>query len=198
MVFIPRVAPIVGLDLEAGDEAGSVVVKQVRGDGPAAASGITAGDRIVSIDGIVVRSVYSVRTPIMQKRPGDKVTFGVEQKSALKNIEITLGGGVELTDQQLVEAKIASLVNPRIEIKRGQQGFDVIQPGSRNLSIDGDLAKPAAGKPDETQIVEKALDRYLGLIVRLRDQLGERTAERDKLQKELDAMKAELEAIKKK
>lgn len=200
-VFIPRVAPSVGLDLIAGDAPGSVVVQQVRKDGPAATSGILAGDRIIAVDGLVVRSVYQVRLPILQKRPGDKVAFTLEQNGAKRTIEITLGGAVELTDQQLADAKIANLVNPRIEIQRGQNGFE-IQPGVRALNVEGNeparAAPAAAAKADETKIFEKALERYLGLILKLREQLDERTADRNRLQKELEAAKAELDALRKK
>ena len=70
------------------DQAG-VVVQGVVSGGPAAKAGLQAGDVIVSLDGHSVDSPTTVRTYVLSKKPGQKISVQTETYTTT----LTLGSG---------------------------------------------------------------------------------------------------------
>jgi S1-C subfamily serine protease len=70
-------------------DQGGVVVQGVVSGGPAAKAGLQAGDVIVSLDGHTVASPSTVRTYVLSKKPGQKITVQTETYTTT----LTLGSG---------------------------------------------------------------------------------------------------------
>ena len=95
--------------------------------------------------------------------------------------------------------QIADLMNPRIDIRRNQDGrFDIGRPQMRDLGLSGDAAPAAvAGKGENgIQHFEKALELYGKLILRLQEQIKDRDDRRATDAKEIEALRAEVERLK--
>ena len=72
------------------NDAGRLVVSQVRRDGPASAAGLNVDDEIIAIDEIRVRA--DQLTPRLdQYRPGDRVKLLVARREQLMTIELAFG-----------------------------------------------------------------------------------------------------------
>lgn len=67
-----------------------IVVKDVTPDGPAARSGLKEGDRIVKLENEVVRNVDSFLQAIAAKKPGDKLTLGIEREGSEQSLTVAL------------------------------------------------------------------------------------------------------------
>lgn len=201
VVIIPKVRPVVGLRLTAGTDPGSVIVEQIEKSGPADKAGIAVGDRVLAVDGLIVRSVYQVTTPVLQKRPGDKISLMIERGGVQQKTEIQLGGSFAVKEQLSSDTiQIADLTNLRVDIRRGADGrFDIDRrPQMRDLAVpaEGPAAAPANKTDLETQLFERALERYGKLILRLQEQVKERDDQRAADAKQIEALKAELERLK--
>jgi putative serine protease PepD len=70
---------------------GGVVLAQVTTSGPAADSGLRAGDVITSLDGESTESVQEVRAAIETHQPGDKVEVKVLRGGETRTFEVELG-----------------------------------------------------------------------------------------------------------
>jgi hypothetical protein len=80
-------APVPWAGVKFGDVApdAAPVVAGVSGDGPAAAAGLLAGDRIVAVDGKPVSRVDEVLAAIKAKAPGASIVFTVVSGTPLPN-----------------------------------------------------------------------------------------------------------------
>lgn len=67
-----------------------VYVRSVEEDSDAEKAGIKSGDRIVSIDGKIVKEVDDVKKVLSEKSPGDKVTLVISRNGKENTIKITL------------------------------------------------------------------------------------------------------------
>src|SRR5688572_6329049 len=72
------------------NDAGRLVVSQVRRDGPATAAGLNVDDEIIAIDDFRVRA-DQLAPRLDQYKPGDKVTLLVARRDQLTKIEIEFG-----------------------------------------------------------------------------------------------------------
>ena len=90
-----RFRPAVGasrawLGLTTRNDAGRLLVSQVRRDTPAVAAGFNVDDEILAIDDFRVRA-DQLMTRLEQYRSGDKVTFLVARRDRLLRLDVTLG-----------------------------------------------------------------------------------------------------------
>jgi S1-C subfamily serine protease len=74
------------------DQSG-VTVEGVVSGGPAAKAGLQAGDVVVSLDGRAVDSPTTVRTYVLSKKPGQKVTVQYTEDAGTYSTTLTLGSG---------------------------------------------------------------------------------------------------------
>ncbi len=72
------------------NDAGRLIVSQVRRGTPALAAGLNVDDEILAIDDFRVRA-DQMNTRLEQYRPGDTVTFLVARRDKLMRLEVTLG-----------------------------------------------------------------------------------------------------------
>ena len=72
------------------NDAGRLVVSQVRRDGPATAAGLNVDDEIIAIDDFRVRA-DQLAARLDQYKPGDKVTLLVARRDQLTTIEFEFG-----------------------------------------------------------------------------------------------------------
>jgi len=86
----PRVRVGVVVDGDA-DEAG-VTLAEIVEDGPAAAAGLVAGDRLVRWDGQKLTDMASWRELLARHEPGDTVNIGVVRQGEEVTLTITLEG----------------------------------------------------------------------------------------------------------
>ena len=78
------------LGLTTRNDAGRLLVSQVRRDTPALAAGFNVDDEILAIDDFRVRA-DQLTTRLDQYRSGDKVTFLVARRDKLLRLDVTLG-----------------------------------------------------------------------------------------------------------
>jgi hypothetical protein len=188
--------PVVGLILGPGPEPEQVVVQRVTSGGPADRAGIKRGDVVLAADGLSIRSVYQAVVPLMKKQPGDTLTLLVEQADGRGEIEITLGGGVELPGPQF--AGPIGLVDPRIEVARvGKNRFDLrdARGSVRNLAVDPHAPPDTAEQP-QIQLLQKALDRYGSLIERYQEELQRRDQEHAEARELIESLRQEITDLK--
>lgn len=73
----------------------SAVIVDVVPDGPAAASGLEKGDKIVTINGVEVNSPEEAVKAISSHAPGDEITLGIERQGESMEITVALGSHPE-------------------------------------------------------------------------------------------------------
>ena len=78
------------LGINTRNDAGRLVVSQVRRDTPALAAGLNVDDEILAIDDYRVRA-DRLDNRLEQYKPGDKVTLLVARREQLLRLELTLG-----------------------------------------------------------------------------------------------------------
>lgn len=71
-------------------EDGGVGIRSVVADGPAARAGVTAGDRLVSIDDVAVSNADDVVLEIRSRRPGEQVTLALRRDGVDRRVEVTI------------------------------------------------------------------------------------------------------------
>jgi S1-C subfamily serine protease len=167
VVVLKRRRPIVGMVLEGNEEA--VLVQRVTAGGPAAKAGVKVGDRILTADGVMIRSAYQAVLPTLYKQPGDSIRYRVQREDGEREIEIILGGGVELP--QLSQQDLGQLLLPRIKIGRDRDGSFYAQNDRghlREVSQPPLPAEPATPEPPTPQqkidLLIKSLERYQAAI----------------------------------
>ncbi len=78
------------LGIGTRNDAGRLLVSQVRRDTPGLAAGLNVDDEIIAIDNYRVRA-DRLENRLEQYRPGDKVTLLVARREQLTRLELTLG-----------------------------------------------------------------------------------------------------------
>jgi S1-C subfamily serine protease len=204
VVILKRRRPVVGMTLAgAAEDAERVLVERVVERGPAAEAGLRPGDRIIAAEGLNLRSVYEAQRAVLQKQPGDKITFLVQRDGVERKVEVVLGGGVELP-APAADQSIADWVRPQLEIEglgRGRfrsQGAggevrEVFSPPPDEDEAADDLRPRTAS--EEIALLQKALDRYRQAIVYLKSELSHRETERRAAEQKLEELQKEIEAL---
>lgn len=200
VIVLKRRRPVVGMQLDTLND-GEIVVRRVVPGGPAEKAGLKTGDHVTATDGIRIRSVYQATVPTLHKQPGDTITFSVEREGKPQEIQVTLGGGVELPS--LPDNQLAEVIQPKVQLRRDPKGGylrgqdDNTEPlpfteGSRLKA-----ATDSASSTEKIAILEKAMDRYQKVIELQQQQLKESNASRRQLEESLELLKADLEALRK-
>ena len=85
-------APRLGLVLGADDEADGRLVRAVTPGGSAAAAGIEAGDRIISLDGVELgpQAAAEVRRLLREREVGDAVVLELDRDGQRRRVEVVL------------------------------------------------------------------------------------------------------------
>jgi S1-C subfamily serine protease len=193
VVVLKRRRPTVGVDLKS-TEAG-IVVSRVLENSAAEKAGILVGDRIVTAEGMNVRSVYDAKRPTQYKQPGDTMCFECERKGEMKKFELVLGGGVELPGATL--NVLGQLVAPKIEINLKANGAaKPARPYELKINTPFSPDKDPA-TTDKLKVLEKAMDRYRSVIDQQQKELSLRDDERRQQAEQIDTLKSELEQLKK-
>lgn len=167
VVVLKRRRPVVGMVLDGNEDA--VLVQRITPAGPADKAGLKVGDRVVAVNGVLIRSTYQAVLPTMYKQPGDTVRYRVQREAGEIELTITLGGGVEVP--QLSQNDLGKLILPRIEVGRGRDGQYFAQSSQGYLREVGVTPMPAekdaAPAPTVDQKIDlliKSLERYQTVI----------------------------------
>jgi len=83
--------PVLGIDMGEDRRNNGVTVAGVYPRSPAAAAGVKAGDRLISIDTAVVSSGRDLLLSLAKKQPGDQVRLGIFRDREKTEITVTLG-----------------------------------------------------------------------------------------------------------
>jgi len=199
-------APRLGITLGEADTAG-VSVSEVAANGPAAAAGLTAGDRLVSIDGISLRMDpldaadpaleqmmhRRIQRAMADKKAGDNVTLRVASAGAARTVTITTVTERSLrpvAERALAGNRVAFNSRPRATLgvtlgnapsKRDTLGVLII-----GLSADGPAERAGLVEGDR-------IARINGVDVRVpREDAGEATLSRARVER-LQKVLRELE-----
>jgi S1-C subfamily serine protease len=173
VVVLKRRRPVVGMVLDGNEE--TVLVQRITPGGPADKAGLKVGDRIVAVNGVLIRSTYQAVLPTMYKQPGDTVRYRVERGSNEADsreleLTVTLGGGVELP--QLPHNQLGQLILPRVEVGRGPDGNyfaqasggHVREVAAPRLPADKEKEQPAPTAEQKIDLLIKSLERYHAVI----------------------------------
>jgi membrane-associated protease RseP (regulator of RpoE activity) len=201
VVILKRRRPVVGMVLDQNGE--SVVVQRVTPGGPAEKAGIESGDQIVATDGVAIRSVYQAVLPTLYKQPGDTTAFRVHRDGMVHNLNVTLGGGVEMTSAPA--DLLAGLVQPKVRLARDAEGAIVTSRGKPESAavavlppLPDDAPPPVAPTPsDKIALLEKALSRYQAVIELQQKQLADEQKRRTEQETLLQSLRAEIETLRK-
>ncbi len=197
VVVLERRRPELGLSLAAGDEPGSVVIERVRPDGPAAAAGLEAGDRVLATDHRPIRSVYQAVGLVLRKQPGDRVAMSIRRGEAVRNVEIVLGnaGPVEpverATNPQLGLGRSQSL--RRLESGEVELRETVLGPEESTVAVRPEPAIEAVPRDtlrllaDESRMLREAIGQ-------LRQELERRDTEIEQLRQQVQRLETQLDA----
>jgi hypothetical protein len=84
--------PFLGIqpDLAASGAQG-IVIRSVREESPAQASGLQTGDVITRVDKTTVEGYQTLIEILIESKPGDKLKIGFKRGSEMKETEVTLG-----------------------------------------------------------------------------------------------------------
>ncbi len=187
VVVLKRRRPIVGMVLDGQKE--KIVVSRVVKESPAERAGIKTGDEILAADGIKIRSVYQAVTPTIYKQPGDTVTFEVKHGDEIRSVEVVLGGGVVVPGVQL-----GQYFEPKVTVDGSLVKGD--QPAATIGEVAADGATEEANARDPQKLLEEAIRRYLSVIEIQKAQLLRLERERSETSVQIEALKAENEALK--
>ena len=197
VVVLKRRRPTCGLDLEPSDTG--ILVSKVEAGGPADKAGLKLGDRILTADGHNVRYLYEAKRSTLYKQPGDTMTFVVQRGDEQKKFELVLGGGVELPSASL--EKLGELVAPKIDMNlasptrgKGLPAVTIREPYSSNAQSSTDRDVLSAEK---LRLLEKLNAEYRQKIDQQQRELARREAEQKLQEETLEAIKQELETVKK-
>ena len=200
VIVLKRRRPVVGMSLDS-EEDGGIIVRRVVPGGPAAKAGIQVGDHVTATDGIRIRSVYQATVPTLHKQPGDTLRFTIERSGKPQDIQVTLGGGVELPS--LPENQLAEVIQPKVQMRRDSKGSYVREDDKNSTHLaprdDAEGEKLSEGKQSAEKIalLEKAMDRYQKVIELQQQQLKESNASRRQLEESLESLKSDLESLRK-
>jgi hypothetical protein len=95
---VPVLAPgaMLGLRVkkDASDEAAGVIVEEVRPESAAAAAGLQAGDRLLTLDGRWTDSVADCYLAVSRLRPGTDVTAAILRQGKKLELKLTARAGL--------------------------------------------------------------------------------------------------------
>ncbi|MFN0018303.1 MAG: PDZ domain-containing protein [Pirellulaceae bacterium] len=202
VIVLKRRRPVVGMQLDSQAD-GAILVRRVVAGGPAEKAGLKIGDQVTATDGIRIRSVYQATVPTLHKQPGDTITFTIERDSKPQDIQVTLGGGVELPS--LPENQLAEVIQPKVQMRRDSKGSYIRQEDKSDLVLnplgEGGRIKTAGDAilaAEKIAVLEKAMDRYQKVIELQQQQLKESNSSRRQLEEALELLKSDLETLRKK
>lgn len=171
LVVLYQQRPSVGLTMVPGKNEGQVRVERVVARGPADVAGIKAGDDVLEVDGLKIRSVYQFVGLVLKKQPGDQMEFTIRQDGQEKRVGVTLGGGAIVDPTELVMNNGQLLVRS-LKIERAV-------PGEVNVEAQ------QVGR-DEFSLLQAQLARFATYIEKLRQDVRSRDEEikalKDRLQ----------------
>jgi S1-C subfamily serine protease len=185
VTIIKRRRPVAGLTLDQDGE--SIVVSRVFAGGAAERAGMKVGDIILATDGVAIRSVYQAMLPTLYKQPGDTLIFKVRRETGASDVQLVLGGGVEVASAPI--ELLSGLIQPKVQVVREGSGYIARRPGDTirevfqpELPPESPLDEtPKTATPAEKiALLEKALDRYRAVI--------------ELQQRELEMLRRQLEA----
>jgi serine protease Do len=90
-VLVPR--GFLGLELEAGANAGEVRVARVLPDSPASKAGVQEGDRLVRVRGHEIASMKDARAAVAETLPGDVVALAIRRAGDEKDLPLNVTAG---------------------------------------------------------------------------------------------------------
>ncbi|MCU0877771.1 MAG: S1C family serine protease [Pirellulaceae bacterium] len=197
VTIIKRRRPVAGLRIDQVDEG--LVVVRVFPDGPAEKAGVKLGDRVIATDGVEIRSAYQALRPTYSKQPGDTLTLRIERDGKQRDLQIVLGGGVEVASAPL--EMLSGLMQPKVEIVREGNGYisrrssgtirEVFQP-----PLPTGEPPPAGATPaDKIALLEKALVRYQAVIEYQQRQLVEEQKKQLSHEEQLRNLQRQIEAL---
>ena len=79
-------------DYASAESTTGVRINGTRPDSPAAKAGLKAGDVIVQLGGMNVRSIYDLKDALAKLQPGQKVTVVVKRGDHEVELEAIMGG----------------------------------------------------------------------------------------------------------
>jgi hypothetical protein len=147
--------------------------------------------------------VYQAILPTLHKQPGDTSVFRVRREGAVHDVTVVLGGGVEVNAAP-AEA-LANLIQPKVRMARDGEGLIVTsrgQPSTATLAAGPPLPKdtPPAAAPtpaEQIALLESALERYQTVIELQQKRLADEQQKRRDQEAVLQALRAEVEALRK-
>jgi putative serine protease PepD len=86
--------PIIGATLDVGEPGQGAIIASVVPGGPAEQVGLQPGDRVVALNGGVVRGADELIVAIRARQPGDNVTLTVARNGTEQQVDVTLGARV--------------------------------------------------------------------------------------------------------
>jgi S1-C subfamily serine protease len=197
VTIIKRRRPVAGLRIDQVDEG--LVVVRVYPDGPAEKAGVKLGDRVVATDGVEIRSAYQALRPTYSKQPGDTLTLRIEREGKEQDLQIVLGGGVEVASAPL--EMLSGLMQPKVEIVREGSGYIAKRPSSTirevfQPALPLEEPPPAGATPaDKIALLEKALVRYQAVIEYQQRQLVEEQKKQLSRDEELRTLQRQIDAL---
>lgn len=191
-VVLRRQRPVLGLTLGAGEEEGAVRVERVVEGGPADRAGIRPGQRVTSVDGVKIRSVYQAYALVMKKQPGDRMEFGLSDGDAARRVAVTLGGGTAGAADNLP-------LGPMIVARRSADDSQRITL-SRTPRVEELAADAADGSPPQRELARlraelAAKDRRLAELEAQQRQRQQELAGLDLLQRQIAAFGQVISAL---
>ncbi|MBY0523815.1 MAG: PDZ domain-containing protein [Gemmataceae bacterium] len=124
------------LGIQGEDSDAGARLTQITPDGPAAKSGLMAGDIVLAIDAKVVLSYKQMVEHITTHKASDKLAFKIARNREAKEIPVTLGkrpGGPAVNPKRPFMSRLASQPE-NVQEKQGADGF---QYGGIYKSTDG-------------------------------------------------------------
>ena len=202
VTIIKRRRPVAGLKLDQIDD--DIVVARVESGGAADKAGIQVGDTVLATEGVAIRAVYQAMLPTLYKQPGDTMTFRIQRGAKVSDIQVVLGGGVEVSSAPL--ALLSGLMQPRVQVVKEAGGYVARRPSDMSRSDTvrevfqpalpaEELAPPTATPAEKIALLEKALDRYRAVIEVQQRQLQGEQKQREAQDEQLKSLRQELETL---
>lgn len=192
VLVIKRRRPVVGMVMNMDRRGENVIIEHVEKESPASRAGLKVGDLVQSVDGVKIRSTNEATRNILFKQPGDLVTYGVLRDGELRNVEVTLGGGVVLSSAPLEVVK--EFVRPKLDIEESGTGRYYAKNGRSEVR---EVFAPAEAEDTRTpterlkspveqvKLLEEALSRYQATIALQQSQI-------QRMEKELAELKSKM------
>lgn len=80
-----------GFEGHGGWDTGTVIIRSVQADSPAAKAGLQAGDVINQVNGTTLNNPAALKSTFAGLKPGNKVTMNLLRNGQAQTIEVTLG-----------------------------------------------------------------------------------------------------------